>query len=108
MLAASVDEFYDSFCLSLCIDSGDFRSVFLYYPGRFLHCLGHRFVSLFVVIVAVTSEAYTHLSTIARTLHTLSGNILENLLERQNGEQTVAMERRKTSLGNGTSTAAAH
>lgn len=70
--------------------------------------LSSFFVSLFVVIVAVMQLLYTHLSTMARTLHTLSGNNLENLLAVQNGEQMVAMERRKTSFGNGTSTAAVH
>jgi hypothetical protein len=35
----------------------------------------------------------------ARTLHTLYGNYLENLLERQNGEQSIDPKPPTTSLG---------
>ncbi len=52
-----------------------------------------------MVIVAVMELLYTHLSTMARTLHTLSENYLANLLASQNGEQSIDPKPPTTSLG---------
>jgi hypothetical protein len=60
----------------------------------FLTCV--IFLSFVLVFVADYASIIHTESATARTLHTLSGNILENLLERQNGEQSHAS---KSALG---------